>query len=66
VKTSAPKDVIAYRRGDLVVLVNARRRGVKLSVTGFRVGGARDLLSNSVQHSDTLALPAYGAAVLKR
>jgi hypothetical protein len=66
VKTSAPKDVIAYARGDLVVLVNARRRGVKVAVTGMKVGGARDLLSNRIQRSDTLALPAYGAMVLKR
>jgi glycosidase len=66
VKTSAPKDVIAYRRGDLVVLVNARGRSVKVAVTGMKVGGARDLLSNTVQQGDMLALPAYGAMVLKR
>ena len=66
VKTSASKDVIAYARGDLIVLVNARRRAVKVAVPDFKVGGSRDLLSNEVQESDTLALPAYGAAVLKR
>jgi hypothetical protein len=65
VKTSAPKDVIAYRRGDVVVLVNARPRGVKVGVTGFKVAGARDLLSNSPQRGDTVSLPAYGAVVLK-
>jgi glycosidase len=65
VKTSAPKDVIAYARGDLIVLVNARPRGVRAAVTGFTVSGARDLLSNNVQQGDTLALPAYGAMVLK-
>jgi glycosidase len=65
VKTSAPKDVIAYRRGDLVVLVNARPRGVKVAVTGFQVTGARDLLANNPQRGDTIALPAYGAVVLK-
>jgi glycosidase len=65
-ETSAPEDVIAYRRGDLVVLVNARRRGVKVAVTGFKVAGARDLLSNRTQQADTIALPAYGAMVLKR
>jgi glycosidase len=66
VRTSVPRDVIAYARGDLVVLVNARRRGVKVAVTDFEVRGARDLLSNRIQPSDTLALPAYGAMVLKR
>jgi glycosidase len=66
VETSAPKDVMAYRRGDLVVLVNARPRGLKVAVTGFKVAGARDLLSNRTQRSDTIALPAYGALVLKR
>ena len=49
VQTSAAKDVIAYRRGDLVVLVNARPKPVRFSVTGFQVDGSRDLLSNNVQ-----------------
>ena len=65
VKTSAPKDVIAYARGDLIVLVNARGRAQKVAVTGFKVDGARDLLSNTVQQGDTISLPAYGAVVLK-
>jgi glycosidase len=65
VKTSAPRDVIAYRRGDLIVLVNARPRGVKVAITGFQVAGARDLLSNNAQRGDTIALPGYGAVVLK-
>lgn len=64
-ETTAPNDVIAYRRGDLVVLVNARPRGLKVTVTGFNGKGLRDLLSNTVQRSDTIALPAYGAVVLK-
>jgi glycosidase len=66
VQTSAPADVIAYRRGDAVVVVNARPRGVRVAVSGFAVDGARDLLSSRVQHGDTLALPAYGAVVLER
>ena len=66
VTTSVPKDVIAYARGDLIVLVNARPRQVQAAVSGFKVSGARDLLSNSVQQGDTLGLPAYGAMVLKR
>jgi hypothetical protein len=66
VETSAKGDVIAYRRGDAVVLVNARPREVRVAVTGFAVDGARDLLSNSTQHGDTVTLPAYGAIVLRR
>jgi alpha-amylase len=65
VQTSAPDDVIAYRRADLLVLVNARSRGVRLGVTGFDVAGARDLLSDGVQRGDTIALTAYRAVVLK-
>jgi len=65
VQTSAPDDVIAYRRGDLVVLVNVRPKAVRVAVKGFAPGGARDLLSNTVLHGDTIALPAYGAVVLK-
>jgi glycosidase len=66
VETSAPKDVIAYRRGDLVVLVNARPRPAKFTVTGFSIDGGRDLLSNKAQSGNTVALPVYGAMVLKR
>lgn len=66
VESSAPDDVIAYLRGDAVVLVNARPRGVAVAVTGFAVDGARDLLANRVQRGDTVTLPAYGAMVLVR
>ena len=62
--TSAPDDVIAYRRGGALVLVNARNRGVRFTVTDFEVNGARDRLSGRVQRGATIALPAYGAVVL--
>lgn len=65
VHTSAPDDVIAYRRGDLVVLVNARSRATRFAVAGVDLAGARDLLSSRVERGDTVALPAYGAVVLK-
>jgi glycosidase len=65
VQTSAPKDVIAYRRGALIVLVNARSKPVSVAVKGVRTAGARDLLSKVVPRGDTIALPAYGAVVLK-
>ncbi|HTT69048.1 MAG TPA: alpha-amylase family glycosyl hydrolase [Gemmatimonadales bacterium] len=66
VVTSDSTDVIAYRRGAAVVLVNARRNATRFTVTGFAVDGARDVLTNHVERGDTLALPAYGAVVLER
>ena len=65
VETSAPKDVIAYRRGQTVVLVNPRSRQVRFTVTGVPLDGADDLLSNHRQHGETITLRAYGAAVLQ-
>ena len=66
VDTNVPDDVIAYRRGNAVVLVNTRPRPVHVTATGVDVAGAVDLLSNRPQHGDTLTLPAYGAVVLER
>jgi alpha-amylase len=65
VQTSAPDDVIAYRRGEVVVLVNARPRAVRVAVTGVNADRASDLLSGRIQRGDTIALPAYGAVVLQ-
>ncbi len=65
VETSAPDDVIAYRRGEVVVLVNARARAVRVAVTGADVDRTSDLLTGRVQRGDTVALPAYGAVVLQ-
>jgi glycosidase len=65
VETSASRDVIAYRRGDLVVLVNPRRRPVRFVVNGISLDGARDLLSERTQRGSTVSLPGYGAAVLR-
>jgi glycosidase len=64
VETSAPADVIAYRRGADVVLVNVRSHEVRFTVTGAGVNRARDLLSSRVQRGDTVTLAAYGALVL--
>ena len=66
VATGAPKDVIAYSRGGAVVLVNARNRAVKVTVSGFAVDGARELLTDGRMAGDTVSLGAYGAAVLER
>ena len=65
VETNAPDDVIAYRRGEVVVLANVRPRAVRVAVTGADVDRASDLLSGRVQRGDTVALPAYGAVVLQ-
>ena len=66
VETSAPDDVIAYRRGDLVVLVNARPREARVTVTGIVLDGGRDLLSDRAQVGNAVTLPAYGAVVLEQ
>jgi len=66
VETSAPDDVIAYRRGNTAVLVNARSREVRLTLPGFDVDRSLDLLSNRTQQGDTVILPGYGVMVLER
>jgi glycosidase len=65
VRISAPKDVIAYRRGDVIVLVNPRPRAVRVTVAGAALNGARDLLSDVTHQGDRVLLPAYGVAVLR-
>ena len=66
VETSAAEAVIAYRRGGALVLVNARSHAVRVTVAGFAVDGARELLSRGVQHGDTVTLAPFGAVVLER
>ena len=65
-ETTAPADVIAYYRGDALVLVNPRPREIRVGVTGFTVSRARDLLSNRVIRGDTVVLPPHGSVVLVR
>lgn len=65
VTTTAPDDVIAYRRENAVVLVNVRNRPVSLTVNSPNVRNARDLLTGRSQTGDALTLPAYGAVVLQ-
>ena len=64
-QTSSPDTVIAYRRGNAAVLVNARNGAVRFTVTGYDVNGARELLTTGAQHGDTVSLPAYGEVVLQ-
>jgi hypothetical protein len=65
-ETNAPNDVIAYRRGQLLVLVNARPRPVRVAVAGFNAHRAVDLLSKRGLAGRTVLLPAYGAVVLRK
>lgn len=66
VETSAARDVIAYRRGDVVVLVNPRPRQASFTVTGVGIEGATDLLTQRTHCGDKVTLPAYGLMVVKR
>jgi len=66
VETSEPRDIIAYRRGGAIVLVNARPREVKFTVTGVAVDGLRDQLTRRIQRGASVTLPAFGAVVLER
>lgn len=63
--TTAPADVIAYRRGTAIVLVNPRPRPLRFTVQEVAVDGALELLSNTVQRGETIELPAHGARVLE-
>jgi hypothetical protein len=65
VPTSAPRDVIAYRRGNVVVLVNARSHAVRLTLRNMALEGARDLLSGRVHRGSVVSLPGYGRMVLR-
>jgi glycosidase len=65
VTTNQPDDVIAYRRGDVVVLVNTRPHPVTVAPGGVAMQGARDLISDNIQQSDTIALDGYGFTVLE-
>ncbi len=67
VTTSAPQDVIAYRRGALLVLVNARAQPQRFTVPDTRVSGMHgppDRLSLST--ATRVSLGAFGAVVLRR
>jgi glycosidase len=63
-QTNAGNDVIAYQRGNVLVLVNTRPRAVSVAVAGRTVSGTRDLLSGASQANATIELGPYGTAVL--
>ncbi len=65
IATTAPNDLIAYRRGGIVVLVNPRSHQVKARVNGIDINGWHDLLSGRKQRGTRVTLPAYGVMVLQ-
>jgi glycosidase len=65
VETNAAGDVIAYRRGGVVVLVNARARPVTVTVRDVDLGGASELLFGGTHAGGAVGLEGYGAAVFE-
>lgn len=65
VLTNVPKDVIAYQRGNVIVLVNARPRAIQVTAIGRDLSGMRDLLTGRKQDAASVSLPAFGAVVLE-
>jgi glycosidase len=65
ITTSNPRDVIAYRRNNVAVLVNTRARPVTFEVNGINLIWSRELLSDEIQRSNMIELNGHGAAVLE-
>lgn len=67
VQTTAPADIIAYRLGRLLVVVNPRNRPVAFTIQGTNLRGARELLSSSSRPAviTEAGLPAHGFRVLR-
>lgn len=64
VDTDVPADVIAFRRGQVIVLVNARPHKIRVHPKGVLLLGVTDLLSKRTLNGVTIDLPPYGAVVL--
>lgn len=65
VTTTDPANLVAYRRGDLLVVVNTRDHPVQLTIPGLELRGARNLLTDEVMPGGAITLRAYGALVLR-
>lgn len=65
VETDAEDNVIAYQRGDVIVLVNARNRPITVTIRNVGLASAIDLITNRPQRGSSIALPPYGAALLR-
>ena len=62
--TDAPADVIAFTRGEVVILVNTRARDIAVNVHGRLLHRTRDVIHGWVQSGETVMLSAFGTAVL--
>lgn len=58
-------DVIAYRRGGSIIVVNPRAQPARVTIAAEDVDGARDLLNGRTQRGSELELGGYGVAVLE-
>jgi glycosidase len=65
VQTDASDDVIAYRRGNVVVVVNARDGPVRVTLVDVDLAGGRDLLTGRTAQPGALPLPPYGTLVVE-
>ena len=65
VDTSDEADVIAYQRGDVIVLVNARNRATTVTIRNVGVANAVDLITQRMHRGTTIELPPYGTAALR-
>jgi glycosidase len=65
VDVDAAADVIAYRRGHVLVLANVRARPVSVTVRGHDLVGARDLMGGPAPGGPRIELPAHGFRVLE-
>ena len=64
VTTSAPADIIAYARGNRVVLVNARNQPIEATISGTNINGLTDLLTGATHRGNGVELAPYAALVL--
>ena len=65
VRTDAEHDVIAYQRGDVLVIVNTRPTPTRINLADRHVAGMRDLITRATLPTNTVALGPYGFAILR-
>ncbi len=65
VTTTDPADLIAYRRGDLLIVVNTRDHPLQLTIPGLELRGTRNLLTDEIMPGGPITLRAYGALLLR-
>lgn len=65
IATDAANDVVAYRRGNAVVLVNVRDKALNAAVTGVDLGGRALIQSGTSINGANVAFEPYGFAVLE-